>query len=74
MAGVPLPSHFVDGVHTPVVSLIDAGAEPAFAFYLEGQVHEKLTISDVNSAHYTGGIALASQQVPFSVIDTMLFR
>ena len=42
--------------------LVDAGAEPVFAFYLEGQVNEKLTISDVNSAHYTGDIALASQQ------------
>ena len=74
MADVPLPSHFVGGVHTPVESLVDAGAEPAFAFYLEGQVNEKLTISDVNSAHYTGDMALASQQAKFSVIDTMLFR
>ena len=57
-----------------MVSLVDAGAEPAFASYLEGQIHEKLTNSDVNSAYYTGGIALASQQVPFSVIDMMLFR
>ena len=53
---------------------MDAGAEPVFAFYLEDQVNEKLTISDVNSAHYTGDIALASQQAKFSVINTMLFR
>ena len=55
-------------------SLVDAGAKPVFAFYLEGQVNEKLTISDVNSAHYTGDMALASQQAKFSVIDTMLFQ
>ena len=66
--------HFVDRVHTPVESLVDAGAEPVVAFYLEDQVNEKLTISDVNSAHYTGDIALASQQAKFSVIDTMQFR
>ena len=53
---------------------MDAGAEPVFAFYLGDQVNEKLTISDVNSAHYTGDIALASQQAKFSVINTMLFR
>ena len=32
--------------------LVNAGAEPVFAFYLENQVDEKLTINGVNSAHY----------------------
>ena len=41
---------------------MDAGAEPVFAFYLGNQVNEKLTIGDVNSAHYTGDFALASEQ------------
>ena len=65
---------FCEQSSTPGVGLVQAGAEPAFAFCLEGQVHEKWAISDVNSALYTGSSALASQQVPFSVIDTMLFR
>ena len=30
----------MDGVHTLVKSLVDAGAEPVFAFYLEGQVNK----------------------------------
>ena len=46
-------SIFVDRVRTPVKDLVNAGAEHVFAFYLEGQVDEKLTINGVNSAHYT---------------------
>ena len=49
--------HFVDRVRTPVEGLVDAGAEPVFAFYLENQVDDKLTIGGVNSAHYTGDFA-----------------
>ena len=47
----------MDGVRTPVEGLVDAGAEPVFAFYLGNQVNKKLTIGDVNSAHYTGDFA-----------------
>ena len=49
--------HFVDGVRTPVKGLVDAGAEPVFAFYLENQVDGKLTINGVNRAHYTENFA-----------------
>ena len=49
--------HFVDGVRTPVKGLVDAGAEPVFAFYLENQVDEKLTINGVNRTHYTENFA-----------------
>ena len=49
--------HFVDGVRTPVEGLVDAGAEPVFAFYLGNQVNEELTIGGVTSAHYTGDFA-----------------
>ena len=41
-------------------SLVDAGAEPVFAFYLEDQVDEKLTINGVNRAHYTENFAYTS--------------
>ena len=37
--------------------LVDAGAEPVFAFYLENQVNEELAIGGVTSAHYTGDFA-----------------
>ena len=47
----------MDGVRTPVKGLVNAGAEPVFAFYLEDQVDEKLTINGVNSAHYTEDFA-----------------
>ena len=47
----------MDGVHTPVEGLVDAGAEPVFAFYLGNQVNEDLTIGGVTSAHYTGDFA-----------------
>ena len=47
----------MDGVRTPVTDLVNAGAEPVFAFYLEDQVDEKLTINGVNSAHYTENFA-----------------
>ena len=40
--------HFVDGNRTPVKGLVDAGAEPVFAFYLKNQVDGKLTINGVN--------------------------
>merc|ERR1712211_55709 len=46
-----------DGVRTPVEGLVDAGAEPVFAFYLGNQVDGELTIGGVNSAHYTGDFA-----------------
>ena len=51
---------FVDGVRTPVKGLVDAGAEPVFAFYLENQVDGKLTINGVNRAHYTENFAYTS--------------
>ena len=38
-------------------ALVDAGAEPVFAFYLGNQVDKKLTIGGVNSAHYTRDFA-----------------
>ena len=41
----------MDRVRTPVENLVDAGAEPVFAFYLGNQADEKLTIDGVNSAH-----------------------
>ena len=47
----------MDRVRTPVEGLVGAGAEPVFAFYLENQVDDKLTIGGVNSAHYTGDFA-----------------
>ena len=47
----------MDRVRTPVEGLVDAGAEPVFAFYLENQVDDKLTIGGVNSAHYTRDFA-----------------
>ena len=40
--------------------LVNAGAEPVFAFYLENQVDEKLTINGVNKAHYTEDFAYTS--------------
>ena len=46
----------MDEVRTPVGSLVDAGAEPVFAFYLANQVNEKWTIGS-NSAHYTRDFA-----------------
>ena len=55
-----------DGVRTPETGLVNAGAEPLFAFYLVEQIYEKLTIDGVNSAHYTVNFG--------SVIDTMLFK
>ena len=54
------PFHFVDGVRTPVKGLVNTGAEPVFAFHLENQVDEKLTINGVNSAHYTENFAYTS--------------
>ena len=32
----------MDGVRTPVKGLVNAGAEPVFAFYLENQVDKKV--------------------------------
>ena len=80
--------HFRNRVRTPVVNLVDAGAEPVFTFTLENQANEKLTIGGVNNARNTGGFAktswvnqallvleqLASRQAKWGVIDTMLLK
>ena len=55
MAG-PCVSFSVDGVRTSVRCLVGAGEEPVFAFYLDNQIHGKLTVFGVNSAHYTGDL------------------
>ena len=57
ICGMAWGSISVDGVRTPVEGLVDAGAEPVFAFYLGNQVDGELTIGGVNSAHYTGDFA-----------------
>ena len=68
--------------------LVDAGAQHVFAFYLEDHVDEKLTINGVEKralhkvAHTNleanqelwSFALLASEQVKFSVIDTMRVR
>ena len=51
---------FVNGVRIPVEGLVNAGAEPVFAFYLENQVDGKLTINDVNRAHNRKNFAYTS--------------
>ena len=53
-------SIFGNGVRTPVRGRVDVGAEPVFAFYLENQVDEKLTINGFNKAHYTEDFAYTS--------------
>ena len=40
--------------------MVNVGAEPVFAFYLENQVDEKLTIHGVNKVHYTEDFAYTS--------------
>ena len=42
------------GFRTPVKGLVNAGAEPVFAFYLGNQIDEKLTINGVNKARTAG--------------------
>ena len=77
--------HFVDGVRTPVKGLVNAGAEPVFAFYLENQVdhqwcqqralHGKLRVHELREHQELLSFALlASEQAKWSVINTMLFK
>ena len=40
--------HFRNGVRSPVKGLVDAGAEPVFAFYLQDRGRCKMTINGVN--------------------------
>ena len=44
----------VEGVRTPVESLVDTGEESVFAVYQDNQVDGEVTISGVNNVHHTG--------------------
>ena len=44
----------VEGVRTPVESLVDTGEESVFAVYPDNQVNGEVTIGGVNSVHHTG--------------------